>query len=176
QIASRFPNQVQRTTNHNGRIRWSFETRLLNCLRYRSRYARTWNQTLQLDRIFRSAALRPSEHELQRARFQSGNHLLKLLIRHGTENDPHTPRIGLLQKRGERFRGGYVVRAIEEKASDLLKAAWPCCGINTADNVRFSNAKTLGTPDRDGDVFDLMMSKKLRVKTAIFAGVLFPRD
>src|SRR5262249_51860876 len=109
-------------------------------------------------------------------RFQRGNHLLKLFVRHGAENDPHTPRIGLLQKRGERFRCGHVVCAIEEEASDLLQAAWPRCGINTEDNVGFCNAKTLGAPYRDGYVFDLMMAKKLRVKIRIFVEVLLPRD
>src|SRR5262249_35235336 len=107
---------------------------------------------------------------------QSGNHLLKLLIGHGAENDPHTPRIGLLQKRGERFCGGHVVGAPREKTAHLFPAARPPCCIKTPNKVRLSPANTLGAPYRDGDIFDLMMAKKLRVKITIFVDVLFPRD
>src|SRR5215813_1288946 len=99
---ARFPDQVQRTTNDNGRTRRSFDAGFLDGFCDGRCGARTWNETLQLDRILGSAALCAGEDELLRIRFQYRDHVLKLLVRHGAENDPHTSRIKLLEKRPER--------------------------------------------------------------------------
>src|SRR5262245_10523017 len=65
--------------------------------------------------------------------------------------------------------------AIKEEAPDLLQAAGPHCGINTADYVRLSNTKTLGGPYRDRDVFKLMTAEKLWMKIPIFPDIPIPR-
>src|SRR5215467_11033670 len=92
-------------------------------------------ELLQIRRLFRPAALWFREDKLSCVRLQYSEHLVILLVRHGTEDNPDTLRVGFLQETGQRARSLNVMRAIQQKLSDSFETSGPRRGVDTTYDV-----------------------------------------
>src|SRR5215470_13530110 len=75
------------------------------------------------------------------------------------------------QKRRKRISGGDIVRAIEEKTPEALQPARPLGRVHTSHDIVSGKSETLRSANCDGNIFQLMPSKKIRLEVRIIPEV-----